>query len=63
MYIKIFQSQALPKFTPIEIFGLKRNHLATLVATFLYGCLDPTINTSLMMNDHFVLPRNKEPDW
>jgi hypothetical protein len=31
-YINIFQSRGPPKFTQIGIFGLKRNHLATLPA-------------------------------
>jgi hypothetical protein len=31
-YASIFYSKALQKFTQIGIFGLKTNHLATLVA-------------------------------
>jgi hypothetical protein len=32
IYINIFQFQALRNFTKIGIFGLKRNHLATLLS-------------------------------
>jgi hypothetical protein len=30
-YVNVFQSKALQKFTQIGIFGMKTNHLATLI--------------------------------
>jgi hypothetical protein len=40
---KTFQFQSPPKFTQIGIFGLKTNHLATLVSPAIATCTSATL--------------------
>jgi hypothetical protein len=51
--INIFQSKALQKFTQIGIFGLKTNHLATLVTMLIlmWHCFGLCLHTYVQLLD------------
>jgi hypothetical protein len=47
-YINIFQSEVPKFFSQIGIFGLKANHVATLIAVV---CVSAVANGSLLVRD------------